>query len=69
MYSSLNYSKTLKFKKKIYIKNYQKCTKKGWAYSTYNWINVIDINAHNDQGSTGIQPALLSLADELHGMS
>ena len=46
----------------IKIYNYQKRTKQsfGLSLSNYNRICMIDINAHNDQGCSGIEPTLLS---------
>ena len=36
-----------------------------WVYWTCNLICVLDVNAHNEQSCTGIEPAILSSAAEL----
>ena len=53
-----------------FMKNhcYQKCIKGSfnWVYWTNNWTCVFDIDAHNDQSCTGIEPTFLFLANILN---
>ena len=61
MHSNSSYFSKLKL-----IKNHRNKNEASvWVYWSHNHICVFDINAHNDQSCTGIEPALLSSTIEL----